>query len=381
MPRSKENIDKVKSRHWCFTLNNPEGGAELYETKEWNQYPVEFMIVGLEHAPTTGTPHHQGYVHWPNPRYGASMRKLLPTARWAACKGSERDNEIYCSKEANIIVRVGETGTTHSDEEQEESQDEIKKPARQGKRTDISRARQWIDEGQNWRYIVSYVTSFSALRLAAEYLSVAEPPRQWKTHVTWIFGPTGTGKTHLANQLCKSSPWISGQTLKWFDGYDAHTDAIVDEFRGDFCPFHELLRLTDALALRVEIKRGTRQWKPRRLFITSCYPPHRVYKDRTTEDLRQLGRRIETVIWIPRRGEAFHAPGSELPGESGAPWVPKQPFELPKVTQDWMTWLLPNEEEEGNNETEVSPLPQEDNVDQYDYEEEPTNELLDEYGL
>ncbi|AYP28908.1 MAG: helicase [Torentivirus crutis] len=319
MPRSGANIDKVKSRHWCWTLNNPEGGAELYDTPEWNLCPIHYMIVGLEFGEEKQTPHHQGYVHWINPRAGSAMRKLLPKAHWEKCLGNETQNFTYCAKDGNLIGEWGDRGTTHDDEEEE---------PRQGRRSDISAARAMVEEGHSWAHIVRHVTSYSALRVAAEYLTVAEPPRRWKSSVIWIYGPTGTGKTTLATELCQTEPWVSGRTAKWFDGYDAHEDVIFDEFRGDFCTFHELLRFCDALQLRVEVKRGSRQFLAKRIFITSCYPPHLAY-NKVGEEILQLGRRIDKIVWIPKQNEMFWKPGTAI-----GPSDPTTPFIIPVRSHD-----------------------------------------------
>lgn len=295
----------TKSRKWCFTLNNPEGGAELYG-EDW---VVNYMVVGAEIAPETGTPHHQGYVNFANPRSLAGVRKLLPRAHWEAVRGTEQENFDYCSKEGSIILEFGE---------REHAPDAENK---QGTRSDIKHVRSLINQGYGMRAICQVATSYQALRGAELLLKYCEPGRTWKTHITWIYGPTGVGKTTLAERLCQTEPWVSGKTLQWFQGYDAHEDCIFDEFRGDYCTLHELLRLFDKLKLQVEHKGGSRQFLARRIVVTSCYPPERAYRT-SDEDLRQLGRRIETIVWIPERGKYLAIPGSAMGQTPIAPFIP-----------------------------------------------------------
>jgi len=295
-----------KCRKWCFTLNNPQGGAELYD----DDWVVNYLVVGAEVAPDTGTPHHQGYVNFANPRSLAGVRKLLPRAHWEPVRGSEQENFDYCSKEDSIIIECG----------QRESEPEPD-GKRQGSRSDISNVRALIKQGHGMRAICEIATSYQSLRGAELLLKYCEPGRTWKTHVTWIYGPTGVGKTTLAERLCQTEPWVSGKTLQWFQGYDAHEDCIFDEFRGDYCTLHELLRLFDKLKLQIEHKGGSRQFLARRIVVTSCYPPEKAYRT-TDEDLRQLGRRIETIVWMPERGRSLMMPGTSMGQQPMTPFIP-----------------------------------------------------------
>lgn len=126
----------------------------------------------------------------------------------------------------------------------------------------------------------------------AKILQYLEPQRDWAPEVYWFYGPTGSGKTRKAFELCED-PWISDQGLRWWDGYDGHEDVIIDDFRKDFCKFHELLRILDRYPYRVEVRGGSRQLLARRIFITSLYSPEETYHMR--EDIGALTRRITEV--------------------------------------------------------------------------------------
>nr|QKV51265.1 putative replication associated protein [Crucivirus sp.] len=306
MPASKAE----KSRKWCFTLNNPKGGAEIYG----DDWVVEYLIVGHEIAPTTGTPHHQGYVRFknpiglggkgPNPRGG--VRKLLPTAAWFACKGTEEDNYDYCSKDRVTVIEYGEREAPDPNADPDE-------PAKgQGKRNDIRYARRLVKAGAGMAEICDKIDSYQGIRAAETFLKYMEIKRSWIPEVIWIYGPTGVGKTHLAHELCETEPWTSLDTGRWFEGYDAHEDVIFDDIRGDFCKFHVLLRLLDRYEYRIEVKGASRQFLARRIFVTTCKPPHELYKDRAGEDLMQLGRRITTIIWMEKTGTSWQAPGRDI---------------------------------------------------------------------
>jgi len=88
-------------------------------------------------------------------------------------------------------------------------------------------------------------------------------------------------------------PRLHWTTNKWWEGYDAHENVIIDDMRGDFCKFHELLRMLDRYAYRIETKGGSRQFRAKTIIITSCYSPTEMFD--TREDIQQLLRRIDEI--------------------------------------------------------------------------------------
>jgi len=80
------------------------------------------------------------------------------------------------------------------------------------------------------------------------------------------------------------------------------TQFLFDDFRGDFCTFHYLLRVLDRYPMRVEVKGSSREFNSKRIYITSCYPPTEIY-NKSDEDVKQLIRRIDEIIFLsPRNG-------------------------------------------------------------------------------
>lgn len=88
------------------------------------------------------------------------------------------------------------------------------------------------------------------------------------------------------------------ESNKWWEGYDGHDDVIIDDYRRDFCKFRVLLHLLDHYPMRVECKGGSRQFRAKRLFITSPKSPTETWAGRTDEDLYQLTRRIDVIEHI-----------------------------------------------------------------------------------
>lgn len=237
---------------------------------------MQYLIFGEELCPKSGKTHYQGYVQLlTQMRFGAVKTLLGASTHIESARGSLEENQAYCSKDGNV--------TTWGE------------PKKSGERTDLQTVKKQIIEGKTLREIAEDVSSYQALRMAEKLITYVEPKRDWKPTVIWLWGPTGVGKSRLAKESCQD-PWWSGKTLQWWQGYDAHKEVIIDDFRADFCTFHELLRILDRYPFTVETKGGSRQLLAESIYITSPFAPERVYANRSSEDNEQLLRRITLSI-------------------------------------------------------------------------------------
>ena len=117
-----------------------------------------------------------------------------------------------------------------------------------------------------------------------------------KPAVIWLYGDTGTGKSRFAHDFSKDC-WVSGDDLKWFDGYQQQECVIFDDFRPGMCTYHYLLRLLDRYPIRVQIKGGFVRFKPKIIFITAYGPPSLLFKNLEANDsLDQLKRRVDLTF-------------------------------------------------------------------------------------
>lgn len=275
---------------WCFTINNyTENDKRLLdEWRDQKKSPAKYVLYAPEVCPTTGTPHYQGYVYFYNSRTLSAVSKYLKRASLRACKGSVDHNYAYIH--GPFDDGKGKTKPINPD-----CVEHGEKP-QQGKRTDINEVCALVQSGANMREIIPQATSYQSIRMAEISLKYFEKPRETRTEMYWFYGPTGTGKTYSAAELCED-PYICMETSKWWEGYDGQEDVIIDDYRRDFCKFHELLRLFDYLPYRVECKGGSRQFRAKRVFITTPYDIDRTWEGRTAEDIKQLKRRC--VYEIP----------------------------------------------------------------------------------
>jgi hypothetical protein len=184
------------------------------------------------------------------------------------------------------------------------------------------------------RRVAEVATTFQALRGGEVLVKYIEPKRDWKPEVVWLWGPTGCGKTRRAFAESNADDrWVSNSSLRWWDGYDGHSDVIIDDFRGDFAPFHTLLRILDRYEYAVEVKGGMRQLLARRIWITSCLPPDKVYPG-CAERVDQLLRRIDSIILVEASPEISltQLTDSQVQGNTSSPVVPT--VSLPEPADD-----------------------------------------------
>lgn len=177
---------------------------------------------------------------------------------------------------------------------------------RQGRRTDISEAVNIIRNGGSTMDLIDMDGGeiFVKYHRGLELVRTALLEQQGKRNpfVVWCWGPTGTGKTRTAAQFAKQlfdeSCWMSNNDGKWFEGYIDQKVVVLDDIRAKTFKFNYLLRLLDVYQLRVEIKGGSRFWKPMVIFITTPYSPEELFSERKNwkeEDFNQLIRRISVI--------------------------------------------------------------------------------------
>lgn len=286
--------DPDRVRAWIFTINNytEEDLACVEQTSQ--EKNVKYLVCGKEVAPTTGTPHIQGYVRWANGVSRATACRRLggrASVRVACRGGLDAANKSYCSKDTQWL--------------------EVGEPSEPGKRTDLAGLRDEFAKHGSIGKCVREIAgiSYQGIRGLEVMSKYTEPQRNWVTEVYWYYGSTGTGKTRRAFAEAED-PWVSSGNLKWWDGYDGHEDVILDDFRAEDIRWSVLLRILDRYPFRVEVKGGFRQLLARRIWITSDTAPGSGFVG--VGDKNQLLRRLTKVV---------NFDCTEVQGNNGA-WTP-----------------------------------------------------------
>lgn len=270
-----------RMRNVCFTVNNFTD-ADILAFDSWDcDYMLYAKEIGAE-----GTPHLQGYFEMSTQMTLTTFKKKLhPTAHFEKAKGTADHNLKY-------IVGPFVDG----DKVKPYNSDHVirGKPKSQGKRSDLETTRAVLKETGKMRDVVEVSNSFQSIKMAEVYLKYHEKSRTWKPEVSWFYGATGTGKTKLAYELM-SPCYTCCANAKWFEGYDAHENVIIDDMRFDTFKFNDLLRFLDRYEYRVECKGSSRQFLAKKIIITAPTSPTEMFRGHTDEHLQQLIRRIDII--------------------------------------------------------------------------------------
>jgi len=255
-------------KSFTFTVNN----YKEEDIKLFTELECSYLCFGKEVGKKNKVPHLQGYVIFKKPYKLGGLKKIHGKAHWEIAKGTYEQNRKYCGKDG-LFTEIDNR--------------------KQGFRSDLASACNIIKNKGMAALIEDAPETFVKYHNGLGKLAMMyQKSRDFKPKVTWIWGKTGVGKTREVVEKEKDL-WISNKDLKWWDGYENQEAVLFDDFRKDFCTFHELLRIIDRYSYDVQIKGGFRKFNSKRIYITSCYHPSKVYE--TREDVAQLLRRIDVI--------------------------------------------------------------------------------------
>lgn len=284
-------------RNWCFTLNNynDEDIEHIATCEKWTSYLVYGKEVG-----ESGTPHLQGYVEFDSAMTLKTVKKLFNNDRihLEARRGTQAQAIDYCKKDGDFV----EFGTKKAGRGN---------PSGDGEKV-RNKALQFLEllkKGELAEIACDPECSFTVLKHVKEMAALVEEPREIcpDLEVFWYYGPTGTGKTRRAFWEAKQVSqriYVKSTNSKWFDGYDGHDCAIFDDLRSSWFEYSYLLKLLDIYPTQVECKGGSRQWKVKRIYVTSPFHPRDMYtgmqeRDQTHDSIEQLIRRVKVIENMP----------------------------------------------------------------------------------
>lgn len=271
----------TQCRRFTFTWNNRTKEDVLRVIDRYGD-KISYMVAAEEVAPTTGTPHIQGYMELKKKTTPTSAQNYFGrTVALIISKGSAMDNLEYCSKADAEPLVYGE-------------------PMRPGGRTDIHEFKEAIAQGSRWRdladthgsMLIKYPNGARLLKGIVE----KESRKAWRdVTVTVLYGPTGTGKTRTAmdhDDVYKISP-----PYDWFDGYDGEQILVIDEYDSQI-PITRLLGILDGYQLRLPIKGGFTYAAWTRVIITSNISPYHWHEKAKDEHRQALDRRLTDVVRV-----------------------------------------------------------------------------------
>jgi len=315
----------MDARHtaWVFTWNNwtpasLEAVAKLAAKASW-------CIVADEVGEETGTPHLQGYMCFQNARSKRSMVNHLTvkdakangtanTADIAKATGSAKHQLSYIGGKPQYVYPPGhkKSGVSKVHGTVILETGEMPKP---GHRTDLDEVQIALREGANLRDIQDMTPNPQAHRAAGNWFSTMERVRDFEPEVYWIFGAPRSGKSTYVKTLIRKvngdAYWfaMANDTAVWWDGYDAHTDIVIDDLEPRRFRPKYLLYLLGADPARLNLKGSFRQNLARRIYVTTLLDPIKFWNlcagsQIKEEPYEQLAGRITTVRHWVRSADA-----------------------------------------------------------------------------
>lgn len=265
-----------RHRHFVFTLNNYKDKDETY----LSTLECKYIVWGYEYAPTTGTPHLQGFISFRDGKTDSAVRKLLPGCFIEPARGTPAEASAYCKKEQPFF----EAGELPVDKPKGHDWDVIRRDAENGNWSNIPAD-----------IVIRYPRNLQLLRsIAIGRSQLLDLPRlaNW-----WVHGPTGTGKSRGIRRAASALGYsiYLKECNKWWDGYDGEPVVLLEEFE----PLHVAL-LSGSLKLwgdhypfRCEVKGGGLCIRPQHIIVTSNYDMETLFA--MSGQLLPLQRRYQTV--------------------------------------------------------------------------------------
>jgi len=304
---------------FCFTLNNYT--PEEYESITAHPERYYKWIVFGEEVGAEGTPHLQGAfsIIAGQATYDQIHAKYpgMQRASFQVCKGSAQQNYDYCAKGEMSHERYEELKKTH-DRIDIVSDPDYGKNAKvfsygninlggQGKNTPINKIAERLLAGEQlWELKKDPEVNSAIIQYPQGikfFMSIHEPQPKVEPKVFWLYGPTASGKSHVAKEFALAhglTAWSSiDPSLKWFDGSSRRDVVIFEEIRAKDVPFSYFLRLLDIYPMDVQDKGSIISWNPKYIFITTPYNVVETFHTREIhrpEDIKQLLSRLTIEV-------------------------------------------------------------------------------------
>lgn len=277
---------EVRSKYFCFTINNyNEEEEQTLQTLANQKNKVTYLIYGRE-VGENGTRHIQGYIEFLNrQRFAGAKRMLGNRCHLERRLGTSTEAAEYCRKDGDVFEN-GEISVS-----------------KQGHRSDLDslheslKAKKSLAEisDEHFGVFLKYERTIRSYKFLHSIPRNPEKPPS----VICYWGNTGTGKTKAvwANCVSVNDVWVY-PGKGWFDGFEDHTIALFDEFRGSSMELHLLLQILDRYPLKVRIKGAHVNWNPQEIYLTSNQNPIDWYPNVDQASRDALMRRFTNIVYF-----------------------------------------------------------------------------------
>lgn len=310
-----DNLDKVQSRKWMVTINNPlEHGYDhdvITDIMSDVRGKSLYWCMCDEEGDECETLHTHIFIYRSSPFTAATINNMFPKCHRDKCYGSCSESRAYVLKDGDKFNKAEDgtydytdstgkrhVGTNFSDTFFESG---TCPEEHQGKSTAAELIVDLIRDGHDNREIVEMVpAAFKDLEKIERTRSMFRDSNfasTWRDlQVEYHFGTTGTGKTRtVMEQYGYINCYRVTDYKHPFDTYDGQDVLIFEEFRGGL-KHGDMLNYLDGYPLLLPCRYFNRQACFTKVFILTNIPPDAQYPNIDAESRNAFFRRIHKVV-------------------------------------------------------------------------------------
>lgn len=262
-----------KARYWLLTI--PHHGYTPYRPAS-----VCYIRGQLERGDDTGYLHWQLLAIFSSQQRLAAVKRVFGDSCHAEPSRSAAADEYVWKEDTRVAGTQFELGSKPFRRNSDFDWANVKQLAKEGR----------LDELPDELFIKHYRTFRT---IAADYSQPVGIVRR----VVVFWGPTGVGKSRRAWEQAGMGAYPKDPNTKFWDGYRAHKDVVLDEFRG-LINISNLLRWFDRYPVLVEIKGSSTVLLAENIYVTSNLDPRDWYPDIDEPTKAALLRRLE-IVYCP----------------------------------------------------------------------------------
>lgn len=288
-------------RHFAFTWNN------YHLVDNWQEILIvavqnlgaNYIIAAHEIAPTTGTPHLQGYVQLDKKRYFTTVVKFLPGSHITPVMGSSQDNVTYCNK---VDTNPIEWGTIRSI-----ARGRAKQAAdwefliRKCEEGDL----QYIRDHHPREYLIYFNTW---KKIQVEHMK----PEAKERLCIWLYGKPRVGKSRYCHSRWPDAYWKNAN--KWWDGYRGEDVVVLDDLGTDHLAEY-LKRWADRYKVTAEVKSSSVTLDYDVFVVTSNFHPDQLFAQAPPATQQAIRERFVVVEVSGYSGDQCFGLDPQFPGD------------------------------------------------------------------
>lgn len=266
-------------RKFLLTIQNSAARGYSHETIRdiLGSLNVDYACMSDEIA-TTGTPHTHVFFYRKGAIREDTIRRKFPGVHFDNCYGSCQENRAYVAKEGKWAeTEKAETSVPGTFEEFGELPTEREECAPHN--SDLIAA---IEAGQSTAEIIrnrpKYVFRSNDIDTLRQTLTTERFMKENRDlNVTYIFGPTGVGKTrgiyaaHPAAEICRITNYGTPSNGIKFDAYHGHPVMVFEEFHSQIS-LPDMLNFLDIYPLMLPARYSDRVACYTTVYLTSNIP-------------------------------------------------------------------------------------------------------------